>query len=264
MARRTWPLLDCLQAILAFGMRRSTAYRASFVLDTLGALAVAATSIAFWQVLYDNGARPPGLSQGDLFLFFAYVEVFFAVTNSCFATAGKLWRIIHSGRLDTFLIRPASARVLMVATNIRLDYALRALPSIGLFLWLAALSGEFPSLPGFLGGLILSGAAALCFALLQLAGSWLAFFVGRSEFIDELTDSLVEFMAYPHTIFPLWVQGLLMFVLPFGYAATGATDFARGTHWAVPLVAVTVSLALWGIVQQYLWQKGLCHYDSPS
>lgn len=253
-------------AALIFSIRKSLAYRASFVMDTVAALVMAMVNVVFWQVLFSNGKGLPGLSLAQVFVFLMYVEVFFVVTGSCFAVAGKTWRIIHSGKLDAYLVRPGSARTLLLLTHVRLDYLLRGLPTIVLFGWLAWWHNAPISTAGLVIGFLLSIAAALCFALLQLAGSWLAFYLGRSDFVDEFTDSLVELIAYPHLIFPTWLQGVLLFVLPFGYAATKAQIIASGNFTTLPVVmaAVAITIAGWFGTQQLLWTRGLRRYDSPN
>lgn len=253
-------------AALIFGIRKSLAYRASLVMDTVAALVMAGVSVVFWQVLFSHGKGLPGLSLAQVFVFLMYVEVFFVVTGSCFAIAGKTWRIIHSGKLDAYLVRPGSARTLLLLTHVRLDYLLRGLPTIVLFGWLAWWHNAPMSTAGLVIGFLLSIAAAFCFALLQLAGSWLAFYLGRSEFIDEFTDSLLELLAYPHQIFPTWLQGVLLFVLPFGYAATKAQIVASGNFATLHMVvsAIAVTITGWFVIQNLLWTQGLKRYDSPN
>lgn len=251
---------------LKMNWKRTVAFRTSFSLDILSSLLYSAMTVAFWQVLYTRIHSVSEFSIGQMFLFLFFVELFFTLGMSFFIVSGKLWQFIHTAKLDTYLTRPGDPRILMLLMGMRAENFVRALPSLTILLCLALYQHASLTWMGFFWALLISITAATTYALLQMAGSWVSFWVGRSQVIDELTDSLTELTQYPHTIFPKSAQLFLSIVLPFGLAGTQPALIAanRGYGLLAGMVFAVSGMLFWLVIQHVLWRKGLKRYESSN
>lgn len=255
--------ISLLSYTLRLDLKRLWYFRASMVLEMVASLTYAVIMVAFWSVIYQDVKPLPGWPLGQTFAFLAWLELFFAVTNSIFLASGKVWHLINTGRLDTYLVRPVDPRVLMTLLTTRLMNLVRAAPSIALLFFLAVRNGAQFTVPGVLtsGAMVLLGATA--YAQVQFVGSYLSFWIGRSRAIDELTDSLYSLTQYPHTIFPRWIRAVLATVLPFAFASTwpgmASVGMGRAVEWLALSLIVT---GCWVFAQDRVWKAGLKRYDS--
>lgn len=249
---------------IRLNLKRLRAFRASLVLEVGASLSYAAITAIFWNVIYRRVQPLPGWSLGQTFAFTALIELFYAVTMSVFVATGKFWGAIISGRIDIYLIRPTEPRLLMGLLAIRLENLIRAIPSVTLLAALAGVYGFRPTVTSVLAALIVTALGTCAYACLQMAGSWASFWLGRTQVLDEITDSFTEFTQYPHTVFPPWVRLALLTVVPMGLAATEPALLLSGMSIRPMLViggAVAVTLAWW-VMQELLWKRGLRRYDS--
>lgn len=255
-----------VRTAVVMNARRVVAFRASFALDVLSSLAFVLISVTFWQVIYARVSHLPGFTLGQTFLFLFFVELFFTLGMSVFVGSGKFWVSINTGRLDIYLTRPGDPRLLLTLITMRLDNLLRAVPSLTLLLGLAVHHHATFSLPTLLAGVVITALGATAYAFLQMASSWVAFWAGRAQVLDELTDSMTELTQYPHTIFPKFLQLALTTVLPFGLAGTQPSLLAAGSaHSLLTGIAVAAAVATgWLVLQHLLWKKGLHAYESSN
>lgn len=251
---------------LGLNLKRLWYFRASVLLEALSSLVYSVITIVFWNIIYDRVHPLPGWTLGQTFAFVALLEFFYALTMSIFIGSGKLWTAIIAGRIDIYLVRPVDARLLMSLLVIRIENLIRALPGIGLLLFLAITNGARFSTAAMFTALVTAVLGAVCYACLQMAGSFASFWLGRAEVLDELTDSLKEVVQYPHTIFPEWVQWVLMTVLPMAFAASEpARALMVAPQGSLGIVGAAILVTSgWWLVQELTWRRGLRHYDSFS
>ncbi len=249
---------------LELNLKRLWYFRASLLLDMVSALAYAGLTIVFWNIIYTRVRPLPGWGLGETFAFVALTELFYALTMSVFIGSGKFWNTVVTGRIDTYLTRPVDARLLMSLITMRLENALRSLPSICLLVALALHYGARFTLAPTLLALAVVALGATTYAFLQMAGSWTSFWLGRSQLLDELTDSMTEFVQYPHTIFPGWVRVLLTTVVPLALAASQPALALQGsTSQALRIFTAALAVAAaWWAIQEFAWRRGLKRYDS--
>ena len=116
-----------------------------------------------------------------------------------------------------------------------------------------------------LGAMVLSSAAVITgiFLALTAASFWMTDRVG----ILPPVYNLMQFGRYPLTIYRPWIQFLLTFIIPFGFAAFYPVTFflpkARSAfliHFAVtPLVGIGVfAFGYW------IWSRGVGRYESTG
>lgn len=248
---------------LKLDLRRLWYFRASIFMEVLASLAYALIMVVFWSVIYQDVKPLPGWPLGQTFVFLAYLELFFALTNSVFGASGKAWLLINNGRLDTYLVRPVDPRLLLTLLTTRLLNLVRAAPSIALLFFLATQNGARFTFSGVVTALAMVLLATIAYAQLQFVGSYVSFWMGRSRVIDELTDSLYALTQYPHTIFPRWLQAVLATVLPFAFASTwpGMASVGAGNAGAWLALSLVVT-ASWILIQDRVWKLGLKRYDS--
>jgi ABC-2 type transport system permease protein len=258
--------LRLIRYALSLNLKQLTVFRASFAMEVLTSMGYAVVTLIFWRLVYGSVRPLPGWTIGQTYAFAALVELAFSLSYGLFGVTGKLWLYITNGRLDAYLVRPVDPRLLLILVTLRLERLVQSLPSVCLLLILAKSNGAALSTTlgaGAFFGLLLG---AIVYACVQLAGSCAAYWLGKSSLLDELTDSLLQFSQYPHTIFPKSLQVVLLSALPLGWVASQPARILTGLTDA-PLrsiaVAIGITVIWWG-VQTLLWERGRRRYESAN
>ncbi|HCZ06114.1 MAG TPA: hypothetical protein DHV12_03090 [Thermotogae bacterium] len=251
---------------IGLSFRRLLYFRASTLFSILGNALFLLVNILFWRVIYTNIEVFNGWTIGQMYLFTAFSEFFHVFTMMFFPVAGKLWRLIYTGRLDTYLTKPVEPYVLMNILNIRMENIFNAVPSV---LWIFILINFYKlrlDILSFLMALLFNLLAVIVYSLIQMSTSTASFWFGKITAIDELSDSLVMLVNYPHTIFPLYIRILMITILPFGYASTIPALIAlkMGYIGTLPslILGAIFTIVLWLSIFKLLWKLGMKRYES--
>ncbi|WP_126992742.1 ABC transporter permease [Thermosipho globiformans] len=247
-------------------LRRLLYFRISTLFNVLGNALFLIVNILFWKIIYTNIEVFNGWTLEQMYLFTAFSEFFHIFTMIFFPVAGKLWKFIYTGKLDTYLTKPLEPYVLINILYIRLENIFNAIPSI---IWIIIIINFYKiklDVISFFIALLFNFVAVFIYSLIQMSTSTVSFWFGKISAIDELSDSLAMLVNYPHTIFPFFIRVFMITLLPFGYASTVPAFVTLkmnyiGTFWALLLGAV-FSIMMWIAIFKILWKLGMKRYES--
>jgi ABC-2 type transport system permease protein len=245
-------------------LKARTEYRVDFAIGVVTALMTQLSALAFYWVVFARfpslGGWPPA---GVLFLF----AMSAMVLGLAEVSLNGIWMLpwyITSGELDRLLLYPVrSLSFLLIARP-----ELHALGNLGLGAVLLGLCfGDLPLSPWALllvplwvvsgaliytAGLVLMG--SLCFYML---GTWAQHFL--------VIHHLLNAARYPVSIYPRWLQLLLLTAFPIGVASfvPGRWIFGQSTLlWAALAPPLTALLAVF--IAQLGWALAVRQYQSTG
>ncbi|MHA2331128.1 MAG: ABC transporter permease [Candidatus Hodarchaeales archaeon] len=241
-------------------------YKVSFYFELLFQVVMLVISLLFWQVIFLKTNQFGNWTFEAVLVLHLYSQVFIAIFITFFMGCHMFWRSIQTGRLDIYLTRPLDARLAFLAEQIRFHGSYRLflnLIVIGTILWWLQVQ---INLFHFFLTLIMIVLAALSLGLMQFTANCIAFWIIKSDAIDEFLDTVFEFYRYPLTVLPLFLQGLFTIGVPIIFAATWPALFLIGGMGLLDYLVVTGELLLviggWYVFLEIAWNAGLRRYES--
>ncbi|WNI24562.1 ABC transporter permease [Streptomyces sp. ITFR-16] len=218
--------------IVAMWLRSTMAYRASFVMTTIGNFAATAFDFVAIMLMFSHVDVLGGYTLPEIALLYGAAGTAFGLADLLMGSMDRLGRRVRDGTLDTLLVRPVPVLAQVAADR----FALRRLGRItqGLLVLgyaLVTLDIEWTVLKvAMVPLMLLSGAAIFCAVF--VAGAAFQFFAqDASEVQNSFTYGGNTLLQYPPTVF--------------------AKDLVRGVTFVVPLAFVNWLPALYVLGRDY-------------
>lgn len=242
-------------------LQRFKKYLPSVLIETVANILYVVTVIIFWDIIYENFPNNKlGFSKEEMYVYLAFVEIFFGLKQTFVFISGKFWRIIYSGQLLSVLIRPIHPMFLFMLNGVRLHMIFTPIPIV---VYLLYQGRELWTVSSLLLGLLVVLIALVMVCLMELTFSTMALYMTKMNALGEIVDSLLEFTKYPITAFNYGWQVLFTVVFPFMFYATIPSLVTLNTKILNPymLVGGCLFLILWCVLISILWKKGMKRYD---
>lgn len=239
-------------------------YRSSYLTEVVWAVAFTASTFLLWEVITSRFVVPEW-GRAQLYLFVAFGELYYGLFRGVAAGSHYLSAYVHSGRLDVWLLRPVEPRLVMLAQCAEPIALIRGVVMFIFWAVLGAAAGAELHAVSFFAGLLYCAAAAGVFGCLYFSINSMAFYVTKTEALNEVLHSTTDATKYPTTTFPEPLAGLLTVLLPVALCATIPALVVSGKLPVfAPLPLFLVLLLTWYALMQVMWKKGLAAYDSPN
>jgi len=242
------------------------AYKADFFIAFFSSMAATLLAFGFVLVLFSKIPQLQGWSFYEILFLYAFSLVplgFFNVVSWNLYEFGDIYVI--QGRFDRILLRPVSTLFQVLFEKFRIESlqeVVTGLLVIGIcadrlhLVWGAADYAWF-ALMVVCGALIYLAV----FLLLTAVSFWFEDRVG----IVPPVFNMLTFARYPLTIYNVFIQFMLSWIIPFGFASfyptthfLGRQNFSRNFH-LVPVVAAAFS-----VLAVVVWNKGVDSYSSTG
>lgn len=250
----------------AVSWRAQLAYRASFVLQTIGTGLLAAGEFVVIWALFDRFRSIDGWSLAEVAVFYGTVNIAWAVAEAFARGFDDFGALVKSGDFDRVLLRPRSTVLQVLGREFTLRRIGRLAQGAAVLAWGWATLGLGAD-PGRLALWLASvGGGVAFFVGLLLLQATLAFWTVESlEVMNVLTYGGVATTQYPLSIYPEWLRRFFTYLVPLAcvsyfplVAVLGREDpLGTGRLWQVicPLLGpVFLAMALGA------WRAGVAHY----
>ncbi|MEW1610485.1 MULTISPECIES: ABC transporter permease [unclassified Streptomyces] len=228
-------LLEGLRAyglIVAMWVRSTMAYRASFVMTTLGNLAATAFDFVTIALMFTHVDTLGGYTLPEIALLYGVSATAFGLCDLLLGSMDRLGRRVRDGTLDTLLVRPVPVLAQVAADRFalrRLGRVAQGLAVLGYALITLDIAWT-PLKVLILPVMVVSGAAV--FGAVFVGGAAFQFVAqDASQVQSAFTYGGATLLQYPPTIF--------------------AKDLVRGVTFVVPLAFVSWLPALYVLDRQY-------------
>jgi ABC-2 type transport system permease protein len=257
--------LRVLWTFFRLGAMNELAYRVNFITQFFQAflslgLALGGLAVVFNQTETLAGWHPAELTA----LVGIYLLVGGLINLVIQPSMQRFMEDIRLGTLDFMILKPEDAQFLISVRQIAIWKLIDILLGLAVMvIALARLDAQF--------GLL----QALSFAVALLAGGtivysfWLilatsAFWFVKTENILVIFQAMYQAGRWPVTIYPVWLQTILTFLVPVAFAVTVPAQAITGRLTVQTLaLAVVLAVALF-LLSRWFWRFGIRFYSGAS
>ncbi|MDR6552117.1 ABC-2 family transporter protein [Paenibacillus qinlingensis] len=253
--------------LIKASLRSRMQYKFNFVFSTIMASFIQISEFLMVALVMMKFGNIKGWTLYEVGYLYGVIMISKAIYRTLASDVHHLEKYLVSGDLDAILIRPVPVLVALMTQNSRIQFAeigqglilliisMNALQANGQIGWIAIPQTGF---------MILTGAVIL-FAI-GLATAAAGFWLTRIEFLQNMTEDASHTAArYPLSIYPKWLQGALLVLVPVGFVNYIPTLYVLRHQGGVELLfgTLAVSLAVLGLAM-YFWKLGLSRYQSTG
>ena len=242
------------------------AYKADFIIAFLSSMAATVLGFGFVLVLFSKIPRLQDWSFNEVMFLYGFSLIplgFFNVVSWNLYDFSEIYVI--EGKFDRVLLRPVATLFQVIFEKFRLESLQEVVTGIGvvaLCVHRLHLTLRFPDYLWF--ALMIVCGAAIYMAVFLILTAVSFWFEDRVGIVPPVFNML-NFSRYPLTIYNVFIQFLLSWIIPFGFASfyptthfLGRNSFALYFH-LVPVVAVGFT-----VLAILVWNRGVANYSSTG
>lgn len=267
---------DALGALRAYGLivamwvRSTMAYRASFLMTTVGNFAASGLDFAAIMIMFSHIDRLGGFTLPEIALLYGATSASLGLADLFLGNMDRVGRRVRDGTLDTLLVRPVPVLVQVAADRFALRRVGRVSQGLLILGWGAA-SADIAWTPAkalFAGVMVIAGAAI--FAAVFIGGAAFQFWsADAAEVQSSFTYGGSTMLQYPPALFARELVRGVTFVVPLAFVnwipalrLLGRDDPLGLPGW-VDFCGPAVALAML-LGAGLLWRVGLRNYRSTG
>ncbi|MFC9157692.1 ABC transporter permease [Streptomyces bauhiniae] len=251
-------------------VRSTMAYRASFVMNTLGNFAATFLDFVAIMLMFSRVDSLAGWSLPEVAFLYGLSAVAFGMADLLIGSMDRLGRRVRDGTLDTLLVRPAPVLAQVAADRFALRRLGRVTQGALVLGWsLSRLNVDWTPLKLLLMPVMVAGGCGI-FCAVFVAGAAFQFLAqDASEVQNAFTYGGTTLLQYPPAVFTVELVRGVTFVLPLAFVNWVPAAYVLGrpyplglpgwTAFVSPLVALACC-ALAGLA----WRAGLRSYRSTG
>ncbi|MFJ6851363.1 ABC transporter permease [Streptomyces sp. NPDC091271] len=256
--------------IVAMWLRSTMAYRASFVMTTVGNFVSTAFDFVTIMLMFAHVDVLGGFTLPEVALLYGTSATAFGLSDLVLGSMDRLGRRVRDGTLDTLLVRPVPVLAQVAADR----FALRRLGRITqglLVLGYALLTLDIDWSPlkvVMLPLMVLSGAAI--FGAVFVVGAAFQFYAqDASEVQNAFTYGGTTMLQYPPTVFAKDLVRGVTFVVPLAFVSWLPALYVLGRDYPLDLpqwvafLPPVVAAGCW-VLAGLAWRVGLRSYRSTG
>ncbi|MCX5333782.1 MULTISPECIES: ABC transporter permease [unclassified Streptomyces] len=262
--------LRAYRMISAMWIRSTMAYRASFLMTTLGNFTATALDFVAIMLMFSRVDALGGYALPQVAFLYGLSSTAFGLADLLLGSMEKLGRRVRDGTLDTLLVRPAPVLAQMAADQFGLRRLGRITQGVMVLVYgLATVDIDWTLLKLLLMPvMILSGAGI--FGAVFIAGAAFQFVAkDASEVQNAFTYGGTTMLQYPPTVFATELVRGVTFVFPLAFVNWLPATYVLGVplplglpQW-VAFVSPLVAVACCGLAG-LAWRAGLRTYQSTG
>ncbi len=242
------------------------AYKGDFLISVVTTLIATSFGLGFVLILFGRIPRLADWSFHEVLFLYGFglipLSLFNVVSINLYYFGDKY---IVQGNFDRVLLRPVHSLFQILFEQFRLESAADASIGIGVVIYAA---GKLGLELGVLDWLALAGAAlggfliyAAVFVMLTAVSFWMEDRVG----VMPPVYNMMAFGRYPLKIYSPFLQFLLSWIIPFGFATfyPAARVLGRGEYRTYSLLAPLVA-GVFAALAVLVWNRGVRNYSSTG
>ncbi len=241
-------------------------YKTDFIIACLTSITATVAGYGFVLVLFTKVPSLKGWSFGEILFIYGFSLIpmgLFNIVSLNLYEFGDIY--IIEGKFDRVLLRPLHSLFQILFENFRLESLQEVITGLVVVAYCAARL----KIPWTLTNLILFPAVVLCgaviyvciFIILTTVNFWFEDRIG----VAPPVYNMIAFGRYPITIYNVFVQFMLNWIIPFAFASfyptvrfLGRREFMREFY----LIPVVASVLL--VIALFVWDRGVRHYKSTG
>jgi ABC-2 type transport system permease protein len=255
---------------LSVSVRSQLQYRASTIMQSIGAFMITAVEFLGILALFDRFGQIRGWQLPEIALFYGMISIAWAICDAMGRGFEVMGQIIKAGDFDRVLLRPRSAVLQMLGYELTVRRVGRLAQGIAVLTYaIIALDVDWNAARVLLLVFAIAGTVCVFLGLLVMQATTSFWTTETIEAWNAFTYGGVTMAQYPLSIYRGWFRRLFMFAIPLGTAnyLPGIAIIGRedplGTPLYVQWLAPLAGPAFLGIAL-LLWRWGVRHYRSTG
>jgi ABC-2 type transport system permease protein len=215
-----WRYLEILPLLVRLRVKSEMEYRGAYLLDRFAQIVAYGSAFATVWLIVNRFAMLGGWRWPELALLLsAQLLAYASGAALSFTQFRDLEEQVRLGTFDVLLVKPMSAWAFQVFSGFNIGYSGHIILGLGLMLWsLGQVEVHWTAFAVLYLVASLLSAAMVTAALLTMLGAN-ALFLVRSRHLYSIYFGIWELTRFPLSIFPGWIQTLMLTVLPLGFGS---------------------------------------------
>ena len=241
-------------------------YKADFVLGLIGFLFVQSIGVIFIGLIFNNIPSLKGWSFYEILFIYGFAQIPRGIDH---VFTDQLWifswQTIVEGKFDKYLVRPLNPLFQVIVEKFQPDgFGEIIIGSILLiFSWVKL--GVEVTIIKMISLVIIIIFASFIYTAIKLAVASIAFWVKFAQSYLFMVYQLSTFVKYPITIYPVWIRGVLTFIIPFAFTGYFPAAYILGKGSFLLGVVLTFVVSFISIFIAYrIWLIGIKRYESSG
>jgi ABC-2 type transport system permease protein len=242
------------------------AYKADFFIAFFSSMAATVLGFGFVLVLFSKIPQLQGWSFYEILFLYAFSLIplgFFNVVSWNLYEFGDIY--IIQGRFDRILLRPVDTLFQVIFEKFRIE----SLQEVVTGLLVIAICNRHLQLAWALTDYLWFAVMAVCGALIYLSVfltlTAVSFWFEDRVGIVPPVFNMLTFGRYPLTIYNVFIQFMLSWIIPFGFASFyPTTHFLKRESFASYFHLVPLVAAAFSTLAVLVWNRGVRNYSSTG
>ncbi|MFI8005289.1 ABC transporter permease [Streptomyces sp. NPDC086010] len=256
--------------IVAMWLRSTMAYRASFVMTTVGNFLVTGFDFVTIMLMFSHVDALGGYTLPEIALLYGVSATAFGLCDLLLGSVDRVGQRVRDGTLDTLLVRPVPVLAQVAADRFalrRLGRITQALLVLGYAL--ATLDVEWTPLKVFLLPVMVLSGAAIFGAVFVVGAAFQFYAQDASEVQNAFTYGGTTLLQYPPTVFARELVRGVTFVVPLAFVSWLPALYLLGRDYPLDLprwvafLPPVVAGGCW-VLAGLVWRVGLRSYRSTG
>ena len=253
-------------AALRLGANKVLQYRGDSVIAAVGEATIqSAALVGVVTIASVAGGGIGGWGLHNIVLLYSFFLMVRAIAQALFDGVWNIGNVyIRAGRLDLLLVRPVSPFFQLICNRFEFTSFGFFFLGIGMSIWSLSRLGI-----GFsIGLLCIYVLFVICGVILTtslyLIFNGLNFWLVQGNEITQVMLNVQEFSKYPLHVFPVAVQVLLTFIIPFSVTTYYPTAVLTGHMGPLAVLYLLMVTAVFAFIASLVWRLGLKSYNSTG
>ncbi|MEU8886852.1 ABC transporter permease [Streptomyces sp. NPDC048442] len=260
--------------IAAMWIRSTMAYRASFVMTTLGNFAGTGLDFVAVLLMFQHVDRLGGFSLGEVAFLYGLAGAALGFADLAMGTMGRLGEKVRDGTMDVLLVRPAPVLAQLAADRFALRRLGRTSQSLAVLAYaLVQLNAvdavDWTPLKVLLVPLTVLSGGVIFAAVFTMGGAFQFWAQDAAEVQSAFTFGGNALLQYPPTVFAKDLVRGVTFLVPLGFVNWIPAMYVLGRPYPLDVpewfafLSPVVAVGFW-VVAGLLWRAGLRSYRSTG
>ena len=239
-------------------------FRIDSIISVFSILTVQLASfVALWAITRAVG-NIGGWGFFDLMLIYSIFVIISALNQSFLDGVWNVGWHVRSGLLDVLLIRPKTVFVQLICNRMDLGAIVLAAVGIALLSYSIAALGITVYLSTVLMIVLFIVCGVTISTSLYLIANSVNFWLVQGNEVSALVQLIQEFARYPMGVFPLGIQMIFTFILPFAFTTFYPAAILSGRMPISAVFFVLLATAASVIAAVIVWKIGLKTYNGTG
>lgn len=257
--------LTIYRVFLTQYLKRLVNYRMDFLVGAASFVFVQAAGVLFIALVFAQIPDLNGYSYDQMLFLYGFFQIPRGIDH---LFTDNIWLIpqkIRRGEIDRYLVRPINPLFQLISERFQQEAFGELVVGISLILYSAGRITLRTDLFAILATLLLILIGSLIYTSIKLLTASVSFWILNSMQLMTSVYNLADFAKYPTPIFPMAIQVLITYVVPFAFVSfLPASYLMNKTELPGVLFGSLCALILIGTAALGLWRKGLSAYQSSG